>query len=172
MGSNNWAEYSELNPSGVEFRGNDSRHMASDVVAPISITDICCRCSEIRLKGERFPYRNCIPRKSYLVPMISQPSPAVKKEWARPVLPLHIGEVNIVQPPRWCYSGDLRCPPLLPVQPPKINALSFERPENDIQVVRCEFFINDVKWHIRFAGRVEPHCSCHFWVSFFMRLNA
>ena len=47
-----WAEDSPLNPAQVKLRFDPTRLVAANVMAPIGISDVRCRCREIGLKCE------------------------------------------------------------------------------------------------------------------------
>src|SRR6202034_3710039 len=77
-----WAENSPLNPAQVKLGFNGTRLVAANVVAPIRIPDVRCRCREIRLKRERVPDGNGVTRKADLVTMVAQSSPTMEQQRA------------------------------------------------------------------------------------------
>ena len=49
------AECPELDPACVQFWIDRARHMAADIMTPVGIADVRCRCREPGLKGKRVP---------------------------------------------------------------------------------------------------------------------
>jgi hypothetical protein len=103
--------------------------------------------------------------------MISQAAPAVEEQWAL-AFPLLIREVNVVQPPGRADTFYLGVGLLLPVQPPEVNALMFERMVQQIHVVGCELLVGDVEGDILSSRRIDAHLFGHGWIGCFPRLNA
>ena len=98
----NGREGSPLDPSGEQLRSSRSQ-MASNVMTPVAKSHICGPQSEIDLEVKRLPalgerpdiqimakfgdscrhtHRNNISREANLIPVVAQPTPAVKEKWS------------------------------------------------------------------------------------------
>ena len=77
-------------------------------------------------KASESPDGDGIARKADLVAMIAIAAPAMEKQGTL-ALVLLIGEVDVVQPPGWVDARNFRVAFLLPVKPPEVDALLFER---------------------------------------------
>ena len=73
------AENSPLNPAQVKLRFNRTRLVAANVMAPIRVSHVRCRCREIGLKCERVPDGNGVTRKADLVTMVAQSAPTMEQ---------------------------------------------------------------------------------------------
>src|SRR5271156_715169 len=104
--------------------------------------------------------------------MISQPAPAMKEERPLAALTLLVGEVHVIEPPGWADAGRLGIRFLLPVEPPEIYALLFERMVKQVHVIHRELLICDIEGHIFLSRWVDTHCPRHCWIRPFPRLYA
>ena len=167
----NWTEGAELDPAGVEFRVHDARHMAADVVAPIGVTHIGRSGCEPGLKLERGPHRNRVAGEADLVAMIAQSAPAVEEQRTL-AFALLIGEVKVVQPPGWIHVRHVGGGLLLPVQPPEIDALLFQRMEHEIEVIRRPKLVGGIEGDVLLRRRIDAHRLRHGGVGLLPGLNA
>src|SRR5258707_9405409 len=100
--------------------------MAADVMTPPAITNICRCRREIGKEAERFPGGIGVSRKANWITMVTQPSPATVQHRAL-ATPRGILEMEVIEP-RQRIQVTNRCGlALLPIQPPKIDALLFHR---------------------------------------------
>jgi len=100
--------------------------MAANIVAPVGVADVGSGRREPGLEGERIPYGDGVSGEADLVAVIAQAAPAVEEQ--RPLaLALLVSEVDIVEPPSGVDSRHPRVRILLPVNPPEVDTLLFER---------------------------------------------
>jgi hypothetical protein len=86
--------------------------------------------------------------------------------------PLLVSEVKVVEPERRVDAGHVCVRFLLPVEPPEINALLFERVVQDAEVIVDELAVRDAEGDVLLLLWVLSHCRCHRRVGLFMRLHA
>ena len=103
--------------------------------------------------------------------MIAEAAPAVEEQ--RPLaFALLVGEVHVVEPPRWIHAAQLRGWLLLPIEPPEIDALLFQRMVQEVHVIGSVFPVCDVEGNVFPCGGINAHGLCHHWISVLPRLNA
>ena len=105
--------------------------MSADVVAPITVEHVGGGGVVVRLEVERFPADDGIARESYLIAVVAQSAPTVIQHGSGVVMTLHVGECGIVYPPGVAQTRKfLVVFPLLPVEPPEVDAVTFHGSEN------------------------------------------
>mmetsp|Transcript_38772 Transcript_38772/g.153161 ORF Transcript_38772/g.153161 Transcript_38772/m.153161 type:complete len:211 (-) Transcript_38772:1119-1751(-) len=86
----------------------------------------------------------------------------------------HVVEEYVVEPDRGVKHLN-RCNMfLLPIEPPKVDPLLLEGPQNVVKPCIREFSITNVEGHIVIldSARISPHCSGHLRKVFLPWLNA
>ncbi len=170
MRAQNRAERPKLHPARIQLRIHRARHVAANVVAPVGVAHVRRRRRKPRLELERVPHRNRVAGKPNLVAMVAQPAPAMEQQ--RPfALPLLVGKVHVVQPPRRHHTRHLRLLLLLPVQPPEVDALLLQRMVHQVHIVRRKLLVGNVERHILPRRRINPHRCRHRRVRLLPRLN-
>ena len=132
--------------------------MPSYIVTPISIKNIRSRIGKIGLIFERIPRNISISRKTYLITMISQASPTVINQWTLIGIAFHIFKESIIEPPsviQFLYI--LIENPLLPIEPPKIHTLLFNRMQHDIEQRTHKLLIRALPRNIFMSRYIEIH---------------
>src|SRR5580698_10946358 len=103
--------------------------------------------------------------------MVAQSAPTMKKQRTLS-FSLLIGEMDIVEPPSGVHSGNLCIGFLLPVEPPEVDALLFERMVQQVHIICGEFFVGNIEWHIFLRGWIDADGFCHSRVRRLPRLHA
>ena len=172
MSTQNRAERPPLDPPSVELGRNFPGHVSANVMTPIPVSDVCSRCSEFRLEGQRFPNRHNVPGEPDLIAMIPESTPPVEEQRAIRFPAFHVCEKNIVEPPGRRHAGNFRRSPRLPVQPPEIDALMLKRVNDQVHVVRGKLLVDDIERNVFLRCRIDSHRRCHFRIMIFVRLDA
>jgi len=139
----------------IEFGVYRAGEVAADIVAPIAVADVSGGGGEVRFEGEHGPCGVGVAGETDFVAMIAEAAPAMEQQRAL-ALALHIGEVDVVEPPRGAeifHAGGVL---LLPIEPEEIHALLFERMVQDVHIVGGEFLVGDVKGHILLVAGSMP----------------
>src|SRR4051812_17801253 len=103
--------------------------------------------------------------------MIAETAPAMEQE-RTPALALLVSEMDIVEPPGGIHAGHAGVLLLLPVEPPEIDALFFQRVQHEIEIVLRELLAGDVEGHVFSGPRIDAHGPGHDGVILLPRLNA
>src|SRR5450830_75213 len=104
--------------------------------------------------------------------MATQPWPTRENEWALSNFSSQVVVVQMVEPVEWIQS-DCLCPgTLLPIQPPKINALIFKGMMEDFKIGLCKFFGGNIKFRRFFGLRVHSKSRGYLRVGFFVAVYA
>ena len=127
-------EYAKLHPSREEFGivGITSYvldHVSAEIVSPVGISDVRGSGCEIRFESEGREVDECVAGETDLVAMTAETAPAVE-DYGTPVgtSPLHIVEEYMITPHCLAETVDAVVHEfLLPVEPPEVYALFFER---------------------------------------------
>lgn len=137
----------------------DTKHVSSNVMRPLTISDITSRSSEFRLELQTSPRHNGIllissphqvtelthTREPNRVPMTSRPS--VPRKGKPPIpLPARIKEMIMVQYPKRVHALDFGMRTLLPIKPPEIDTFIFEWVMEEFQVFIKEFLVGTFEW--------------------------
>ena len=147
--------------------------MSADVVAPITVEHVGGGRVVVRLEVERFPADDGITRESYLIAVVAQSAPTVIQHRPCVVMTLHICECGIVDPPHVAKSWKLLVVvPLLPVEPPEVDAVAFHRSQHFVIPSLHESFGRGVPCYILLLGRIHAHPTCHVGVAILIILYA
>jgi hypothetical protein len=114
--------------------------------------------------------RNGVAGEADLVAVISQAAPAVEEQRPLP-FPLLVSEVRVVEPPGGIHAGTTGVGLLLPVKPPEVNTLLFQRMVQNIEVVSRELLIRNVERYVLLGGRIHSHGTRHGRVRILERLH-
>src|ERR1700678_1204837 len=87
-------------------------------------------------------------------------------------LALLVSKVDVVKPPGGRYAGYCSVLLLLPVEPPEVNALLFQRMVNQVHVVGGEFLVGDVEGDVFLRCRIDAHGFGHCRISLLPWLDA
>ncbi len=145
--------------------------MAADVVRPVGIADVGGGGGEPGLIGERIPDGDGVTGEADLVAVVAEATPAMEEEGAF-ALVLLVGEVDVVEPPGWVDACELGVALLLPVKPPEVDALFFERVVEEVEVVPGELAVGDVEGDVLLRSGVDAHVAGELRVGVFPGLNA
>ena len=143
VGAQNRAECTELHPAYVHL-GVDrvGAHVSAHVMAPVAVEHVRrCRV-EIRLEVERFPAYYGVAREADLIAVVAQSAPTVVEHRSRFAVALHVGERSVVDPPRVAEVGEqFVVAPLLPVEPPEVDAVLLHRVQHLLVPALHEVFV-------------------------------
>ena len=111
------------------------KHMATDIVSPIAITDIRGGSCKPRQECQRIPSDVDITREACLIAVRAKASPTVIDHWTVVTLLCHMVIEGVVEPE--CVVQILHilaCYPLLPIEPPEVYALLLHRTKHGIEI--------------------------------------
>ena len=158
-----WIEYAKLQKAQIKLVVLHAEMMTADIVAPPRVADITCRCGEVWHQAKCFPRDRGIPRKADGVAVRADPRVTGYDQRMCVILSV-IKIVVVVECPEGVQTVHCRFCALLPVDPPKINAVALIGVMKHTEIFRYEFFIRDIKFNHFFGGRIYPHCLCHFMI--------
>ena len=123
------------------------------------------------MEVERLPAYDGISRESYLIAVVAQSAPTMIEHRTGVVMSLHVGECGIVYPPDVAQPRKfLVVVPLLPVEPPEVDAVTFHGSENLVVPSLHESLGGSVPCDVLLLGRIHAHPSRHVVISFFIIL--
>ena len=145
VGLEDRGEHAALDPSGIELRVSALHtlrlHVAAYVVAPVAVSYVGRSSCEPRQVAEHLPGRIGITREADLIAVAADSSPSVIDYWTAGVdalalaLAYHVIEEGVVQPECIAQVRNIFAEfPLLPVKPPEIDSLAFERTDHGIEI--------------------------------------
>ena len=146
MSTENRGKYSKLYPTQdqiwIVYQLVIRIHVSSQIMSPITITDIgCCSC-KIRFKSQSLITDIGIARKSNLIAMASQASPTMKDDWAMVSTLNSLIKEDMVAPESLTQSLGIRTGKiLLPIEPPEIYAFTFMISDNITKERLCKIGI-------------------------------
>src|ERR1700752_4022339 len=103
--------------------------------------------------------------------MIAESTPAMKEERGR-ALALLVSEVKVIEPPGIVHAGQFGVELLLPVEPPEVDALLFERMKDKIEIVNGPAFVGQIEGNILLGCRIDAHGASHGRILLLPRLDA
>ncbi len=149
-------EAAELHPADRELVGPHAAPVAADVVAPPAVADVGGRRRELGLELEPLPGDLRVAREADRVPV--RPRAGVPRKGQRLLQHLETAlagqVVVVVEHPQRVDAGDLGPVALLPVDPPKVDALLLEVELEDVKVGVEEPPVGAVKPDRLFPRRV------------------
>ena len=81
--------------------------------------------------------------------------------------------MQIVEPPRVGYARNLAHQGLLlPIEPPEVHALFFERMQNQVEVIRRPLLVCGIEGNVFLRRRIDAHGARHRRIRSLPRLNA
>ena len=143
VGAQDRAERAELHPAYVHL-GVDGvgAHVSAHIMTPVAVEHVRRRRIEVRLEVERFPAYYGVAREADLIAVVAQSAPTVVEHRARFAVALHVGERSIVDPPGVAEVGELLVvAPLLPVEPPEVDAVLLHRVQHLLVPALHEVFV-------------------------------
>ena len=175
MRTHNRTHSSKLHPACVHLGVNtvNTAPMSADIMTPVAIEHIRSSAIEIRLEIERIPRNHGIAREANLIAMVAESAPAVINHGALIGVILHIREEASAHPPCiFQLSHFFIVDALLPVEPPKVDAVVHHRVKNHIEHSSHEFLVAREPIYALFRGRVHAHNACHFRIFLFIPIHA
>ena len=161
----------QLYPADGQVVIPHASHVPADIVAPPSVADIGGVRGEIRLECQAVPGDHRISGKSHRIPVAARPCIAGECQSPRAGAPA-VQIMIMVEHPQRVQALDLRGIPLLPVNPPEINAFFLHRMKYRFKICFQELRIRHVKLYRVPAFRVDPHPPGDFRITFFIGADA
>lgn len=116
------------------------KHVSTDIMTPLTVSDITGRSSEFGLERQTVPGNDRITREANRVTMTS--GTGISRECESPIaLAARIDEMVVVEHPERVDAGHFGIRALLPVEPPEIDAFIFERVVQFLEVFRKELLV-------------------------------
>ncbi len=153
-----------LQPTVVELRVGVVvfyLHMSAYVVAPVAVADIRRRRRKLRNELQHRPLVRRVARKANLVTVAAQSAPTVVDDGTlriyalRHTLPRHIIKESVIQPESVAQIVRVLAGlPLLPVEPPEIDALTLERMYHRIEIGVRPLHLVDAERHRSLLARL------------------
>ena len=114
-----------------------------EVVPPIGVAHVAGRAGEGNLVGQGAPAGVCVAREADRIAMAAQPAPTMVDDGAYLLaVHLHIGEVDMVEPESLAQSlGVGTREPLLPVQPPEVDAFALAQAHDILEERLVEWVV-------------------------------
>src|ERR1035441_4137209 len=103
--------------------------------------------------------------------VVAKAAPAVEKQRAL-TFALLVGEVDVVEPPGGHDAGHGGVLLLLPIEPPEVDSLLFQRMVEKVHVVGGVLLVCDVEGNCFSRRRIDAHGRGHRGISLLPRLNA
>ena len=118
---------SHLHGTGVEFGLHGCAVLlalvSAYVVAPVAVEDVGGGAVEVGQEAQAFPRDVGVAREAYLVAVVAEAAPAVVEQGTLRAVPLHVGKPDVVAPEDIVeVRQSLVLCPLLPVEPPEVDA--------------------------------------------------
>jgi hypothetical protein len=135
MQSQNGRQSSELKPPDKKLPRFMPSEMTSNIMRPTSESGVCCRRREKRLELQRLPINSCISAEPDWVPLPTESTPAAEDDWPSGWFSSSLGKMQMIQTHKWINN---LTGPLLPIDPPEIHASRFQRPVQNLKVIRPE----------------------------------
>ena len=127
-------KHAELQKAHVQFFVLRAVVVPADIVAPPRIADVACRRRKVRKIAKRFPSDRGIPRKTERIPMRARAAIAGKDQ--TDVMTCGVIQIVImVEQPKRVQPLQFGRFPLLPIDPPKSDAVFFVRSMQNFEVV-------------------------------------
>ena len=174
VGAQDRAERAELHPAYVHL-GVDGvgAHVSAHIMTPVAVEHVRrCRI-EVRLEVERFPAYYGVAREANLIAVVAQSAPTVVEHRSCFAVALHVGERSIVDPPGVAEIGELLVvAPLLPVEPPEVDAVLLHRVQHLLVPALHEVFVRRRPLYSLLLVGVHAHPLRHRRVAILVGLYA
>ena len=156
-------EHAVLQPTEIKLVVLYTVHVAANVVAPPRITCICGAICKVWLEIKALPGAICVTREAEGIAVASKS--CIAGEDKRTLFcPARIGVMIVIKRPERIETGRLGLCTLLPVYPPKINALIFERVVKHLKICPHKVGIGNVEWNkLPFLG-IFTKSLAHFLI--------
>ena len=168
----NRTEHPELHPARIQLCFFYSLHMPADVVAPPAKADVSGGSGEVWLKGQRRPVHVAVPGETHRITVVTQTTPAREDEASPFLCTRPVVKMEVVQPPERVETRQAALLALLPVNPPEIDPLLFQRVMQIPEIGQSVAGIGDGERNRRSAVRRYLCCLCHLGVSRFVGVDA
>ena len=158
------AENAELNMSYRLFVVFTSPKMTANIVAPPKISYIACGKSKIRQVRKGKVGNEGVARKTERITMRAYARVSRKNE-GREVVGRVVQIMIVVERPQRIEPFYFGLCSLLPIYPPKIYAVLFERFMQDVEIGGYKARIGNVEFYLFSVNRIHSHRFRHFRVS-------